>query len=321
MGYYTQPGLRALSGVVLLLLGGAGCMQTEPGEKTAVAAATGGVIGAGLGAIIGNQTGSTAGGMAIGGVAGAGAGAMIGNSLEAREKTLLAQDEDINRREQAIQAQRRELEELRRQNGDGTTVGMSAGPRGQVSRTDAALVDPDHERLARAYARAHPLREGEVKAGKKQAAAESVKPSARKSIPVIEMPAEADAADAPTAKPQEAQAFATDARQEDAGKGAYDWSQSAFSEKSQESALGSSECETAREEIEKGESVRETADKLFHYRRALRLCPNNAEYHVKLAEVYQSLDRPTDAAYEFKEALNLDPENNGAHAGLASLGR
>ena len=46
----------AVLGCSLLL----GC--TQPGETTGVAAATGGVIGAGLGAIVGNQTGDAGSG-------------------------------------------------------------------------------------------------------------------------------------------------------------------------------------------------------------------------------------------------------------------
>lgn len=70
--------LRGFCILVLLLVLATmvGCTKTEEG------AVIGGAGGAGLGAIIGNQVGSTAGGAAIGGVAGAAAGALIGHELD-----------------------------------------------------------------------------------------------------------------------------------------------------------------------------------------------------------------------------------------------
>lgn len=62
--------------LMLLLVTVSGCTTTEKG------AVVGGLGGAGLGAIIGNQSGHLAGGAAIGGVAGAVAGALIGNQME-----------------------------------------------------------------------------------------------------------------------------------------------------------------------------------------------------------------------------------------------
>lgn len=60
-----------------LLLIVAGCTTTEKG------AVVGGLGGAGLGAIIGNQVShQAAGGAAIGGVAGAVAGAIIGSQMD-----------------------------------------------------------------------------------------------------------------------------------------------------------------------------------------------------------------------------------------------
>ena len=63
------------------------------------------------------------------------------------------------------------------------------------------------------------------------------------------------------------------------------------------------------------------ADKLFHYRRALRLCPDNALYHNGLGEIYRSLNRLDDAEYEFREALRLDPGFQTARENLSGLSR
>ncbi len=58
--------------MVLCLISIAGCTTTQKG------AATGGVIGAGVGAIIGHQSGHETEGAVIGGAGGAAAGALIG---------------------------------------------------------------------------------------------------------------------------------------------------------------------------------------------------------------------------------------------------
>lgn len=71
----------------------------------------------------------------------------------------------------------------------------------------------------------------------------------------------------------------------------------------------SGECGQASQEIEKSNQVSEPAEKLFHFRRALRLCPSDARYHVHLGDHYRSLKRLADANFEYKEALALDPSN------------
>lgn len=55
---------------------------TPTGPNTKRGAMTGGLIGAGAGAIIGHQSGRTLEGAALGGAAGAGAGALYGNSQD-----------------------------------------------------------------------------------------------------------------------------------------------------------------------------------------------------------------------------------------------
>ncbi|MBC7979335.1 MAG: hypothetical protein H7Y36_02095 [Armatimonadetes bacterium] len=59
----------------------------EPvGPNTQRGAATGGLIGAGAGAIIGHQSGRTLEGALIGGAAGAGAGALYGNAQDGQNR-------------------------------------------------------------------------------------------------------------------------------------------------------------------------------------------------------------------------------------------
>jgi hypothetical protein len=71
----------------------------------------------------------------------------------------------------------------------------------------------------------------------------------------------------------------------------------------------SGECSQAAQEIEKSVQVSEPSEKLFHYRRALRLCPSDARYHINLGDHYRSLNRFADASFEYKEALALDPKS------------
>ncbi len=58
-----------------------GC-GVDPGPNTQRGAATGGLLGAGLGAIVGHQSGRALEGAAVGGAAGAGAGALYGSARD-----------------------------------------------------------------------------------------------------------------------------------------------------------------------------------------------------------------------------------------------
>lgn len=262
-----------------------GC--TQPGETTGIGAATGGVIGAGLGAIVGNQTGNPGSGLVIGAAAGAGTGAMVGNALQAQEETLRSQDEAIERQEQLIRAQKSELEELRKMNqaGDSTSA-----------------------QLRKKYSMAHP------------SSASAAASSAAATSPAMTDVAEKTASEDSKAEARK-KAFneTTKAKKPVSEKASFDWNK----EDSKTLAKGdagsdteSSECSKASAEITKGGESTDSAEKLFHYRRALRFCPNNAEYHNKLGELYLSLNRKDDAEFEYKEALRLDPSNSHARANL-----
>ena len=79
------------------------------------------------------------------------------------------------------------------------------------------------------------------------------------------------------------------------------------------------ECAQAAQEMEKSNQTSESSEKLFHYRRALRLCPSDARYHIKLGDHYRSLKRLADANFEYKEALALDPANGEAKQRMEDL--
>jgi uncharacterized protein YcfJ len=74
--------------VAVATLGLAGCegMQTAAQSKTTQGAVLGGLVGAGTGAIIGNQSDHAGAGTAIGAGVGALTGGLIGSALEAQEQ-------------------------------------------------------------------------------------------------------------------------------------------------------------------------------------------------------------------------------------------
>jgi tetratricopeptide (TPR) repeat protein len=84
-------------------------------------------------------------------------------------------------------------------------------------------------------------------------------------------------------------------------------------------AVQTSECKEALAERDLAVDAPENSDKLFHLRRALRLCPNNAALHHELGKVYLAMDRREDAESEFKQAIKADPSLSAAKNELSSL--
>lgn len=80
------------------------------------------------------------------------------------------------------------------------------------------------------------------------------------------------------------------------------------------------ECQDATKELARAGERALPADKLFHLRRALRLCPEDSRYHLELAALYRSLGRDGDAIYEYHEAARVDPDNQEAMTALKELG-
>lgn len=79
----------------------AGCATTSPeGETTQNRTATGAIIGAVAGAIIGNNTGRAGSNTAIGAIVGAGAGAAIGHSMDEQEREMKAKLAEQERQHQ-----------------------------------------------------------------------------------------------------------------------------------------------------------------------------------------------------------------------------
>jgi Flp pilus assembly protein TadD len=78
-------------------------------------------------------------------------------------------------------------------------------------------------------------------------------------------------------------------------------------------------CEEGKEARDAAASASDNSDKLFHLRKALRLCPNSAETHYDLGKAYLNMDRAADANYEFKQALSIDPSYKAAQESLKDL--
>ncbi|NLF24715.1 MAG: tetratricopeptide repeat protein [Deltaproteobacteria bacterium] len=267
--------------LILVSLLGSAC--TDPGQTTAIGAATGGAVGAGLGAIIGNQSGNPGAGMAIGAISGAGIGGAIGNALEAQEKTIRSQDEALERSERMISSQRAEIEELKRAGNDS----ISFKPSSQSGRE---MRSPSEPYASTAWQR------------------EPVSPS--------------------FSSPAFPPSSAADSSATSSARGAYRWDDSrktAAPAGTQASATVSSadsaDCAQAEEEVRSGDRASNSADKLFHYRRALRLCPNRADFHNSLGETYLKLQRKEDAEFEFREALRVDPGFSAARQNLNAISR
>jgi len=79
------------------------------------------------------------------------------------------------------------------------------------------------------------------------------------------------------------------------------------------------ECKEALGERDKAAEASDNSDKLFHLRRALRLCPQNGALHYELGRVYSAMDRKTDAEGEFKQALTIDPSLVAAKNALSEM--
>ncbi|MEY4669810.1 MAG: Glycine zipper [Pseudomonadota bacterium] len=294
-----------------------GC--TKPKQTTAVSAAAGGAIGAGLGAIVGNQTGNAGSGVAIGAVAGAATGALIGNALQAQQEKLDSQKETLQRQDKAIRTQRSEIEELRRMQSDtgyspARTQSVNAylveqkrlqlqqrgpSPRGQSSTSRYSpppLAARPSEPLARYESKPAPL---PVEPKKVKAS-----PPVGKGIEEKDLASQASTT-AEVIK-TETQPEPIPVKEETTAKIA-------------ETTQATGGCAEGKEARDAAANASDDSDKLFHLRKALRLCPNNAETHYELGKAYLNMDRAADANYEFKQALSIDPAFKAAQESLKEL--
>jgi predicted Zn-dependent protease len=80
-----------------------------------------------------------------------------------------------------------------------------------------------------------------------------------------------------------------------------------------------SNCIEGETEAERARNASSEADKVFYYRRALRLCPKEPVYRIEMGRVYVEIGKAEEARFEFTKALELDPENEIAQDELSML--
>jgi uncharacterized protein YcfJ len=128
------------------LLGGCATPLTAR-EKGALA---GGALGAGAGAIIGNQVDHQGKGALIGGALGALGGGLIGDQMEGQTQRQNAQAYEIEEQRRELERQRRELEDLRRYR-YGSSYDRGYDSRRYDSRSDRDSYDRDYYDRRDAY--------------------------------------------------------------------------------------------------------------------------------------------------------------------------
>ena len=101
--------ITAVCGLAIIL---AGC-EAGSIRKREAGALGGGALGAGLGAIVGNQVGNTGAGIAIGGAFGALSGALIGNEMDNQDVRANQNAERLATGDRELAENRRLIEELR----------------------------------------------------------------------------------------------------------------------------------------------------------------------------------------------------------------
>ncbi len=120
-----------------------GCEAERLGARE-TGALTGGALGAGLGAIVGNQFGSPGAGIAIGAGFGALTGGLIGNEVQGQEAVLSERDERLRAQEAQLEENRRLIAALRGKGAD-----VRSTDRGVVVNLPDVLFEFNSARLTR----------------------------------------------------------------------------------------------------------------------------------------------------------------------------
>jgi tetratricopeptide (TPR) repeat protein len=71
--------------------------------------------------------------------------------------------------------------------------------------------------------------------------------------------------------------------------------------------------------FEKARIAANPEDKVYFYKKGLRLCPNNASAHNRLGEIYLKMKKKKDAEYQFRRALEINPDYYPAQRNLDKL--
>ncbi|MDD2941391.1 MAG: OmpA family protein [bacterium] len=113
-------------------------------NKTTAGALGAGAAGAGLGAIIGSQTGHAGAGTAVGAAAGILGGALLGNQLDEQDRRSAAANSRLDEQDRRLEENRRLIEELRRRGADAWS-----SDRGVVINLPDVLFEFDRSDLTR----------------------------------------------------------------------------------------------------------------------------------------------------------------------------
>lgn len=278
-----------------------------------MATATGAAVGTGLGAIIGSQAGSAGGGMAIGALAGAATGAAIGSQFERQEGELEHQRLKLERQEELLKANRARLEDYRQGSDARGSLGVVNTPSGYRGSGRAVPYS-----AAEATDLTPAPRVPEKKLAPRQVDVPARVVEKKRVEPVLEV-AEKKVTETPLENPvetpkQELPVVKSSTLPPPAGT-----EESMPAKSTTPPAESDGDCTKAAQEFSRAKSSVSDADRLFYLRRALRLCPSNASYHLEVGRIYNRLGRTEDADYEFRQALDLEPGNAEAKKELARL--
>ncbi len=278
--------------ISLILVLCVGCSSYEPNDADRGALA-GAVVGGGVGAALGSQAGSAVGGLALGSITGAGVGAMIGHRFQEKDDVIDTQAETIQQQQRQLQMHRNEVDQLRRSTQDQVAFSGQRQVVPMVAERDLKASFPTTPTV------------NHLAASKITDSSFHSSPPAEPSEPVdqfvTEEVAPVIAKDLTPPAPQELPAVQP--IQEMDSRAAYNWNQE------ETSTTTSPECQEAKKEITSAGQAQITAEKLYHFRRAQRLCPEDVSVHAGLGKVYLELDRKDDARHEFQEALKREPGN------------
>jgi outer membrane lipoprotein SlyB len=316
--------------VAICLLGAVGCAeQLDSMNETEKGAAAGGAMGGTLGALVGSQTGNAGTGLVVGAIAGSATGASVGYVLDDQQKAVKDQAAAIDKRDEALKAQGAEIESLRQNSRDSISFRGDGRMAANTYQGSAAQGSAYQGSGTSAYGmngnQPAPVRETTLAVSpnvdstsptsptKPAAGNDGFAPRLSNDGPTTSG-ASTTVAAAPAAVTGSS-AAAANSGTEGSSRAAYAWNST------NKADLSSPDCVKAQSEVKDAAAAAENADKLFHYRRAIRLCPNNPENHNALGQVYLSLDRKNDAEFEFKEALNIDTNYEPAKQNLSNITR
>ena len=347
--------------VLAIVLSVSACTSSNtvaPGDldTTEAGIATGAVLGAGLGALVGSTSGDAGAGLVVGSVAGAASGGMIGRAIEGQEKRL-----DIHDNKSGVNSARI-VEDKRGRLGDKIWL-----PSGKFN-PDNEFNKPSGQRGAAAEfyetqpnARIQPAKIHQIKTENRVASTETDLlgeeipafnqssrgntlpvalgnnnlPSKKTTETAIISSGEIETASMPTEVPVRTPSvngssssgrarLITPKKTTPAPKKAIPRlpSTSSVAKKTIKSPVKISQgnvCSKGQSEYDRAQNSVSDSDKVFYLRRTILSCPKSANIRVELGKVYGRLGLKEDARKELNAALELDPGNEAAQDELSIM--